>query len=142
MRYPCINAASIQSIGSVWSDQMVQFVICVKNAIISLNRKPITFRHFVLGIRPFLNQNLKTKPIPFNSDHCGALLVGVARQGYQCSLCKINVHEKCIKSLGSCIEDQKEPYGRIIIKFDYFAQHGQHLVQVKDKTYDIDSSLK
>ena len=71
----------------------------------------------------------KTYYFPTFCDHCGALLVGVARQGYQCSLCKINVHEKCIKSLGSCIEDQKEPYGRVIIKFDYFAQHGQHLVQ-------------
>ena len=78
---------------------------------------------------------VKIKDDPIYSDHCGALLVGVSRQGYQCSLCKINVHEKCIKSLGSCIEDQKEPYGRIIIKFDYFTQHGQHVVQDKGDSF-------
>ena len=52
------------------------------------------------------------------------------KSGHQCAICKINVHTNCIKSLGSCIQDSKEPYGRIIVKLDYFSQNGQQLVQI------------
>lgn len=72
----------------------------------------------------------KTYYFPTFCDHCGALLVGVQKQGHQCSHCKMNVHEKCIKSVGDCAEDHKEPYGRIIIKLDYYVYNGKHLVQI------------
>ena len=72
----------------------------------------------------------KTYYFPTFCDHCGSLLVGVSKQGYQCSVCKINVHANCMKSVGSCASDSKEPYGRVIVKFDYFTQNRQQIIQI------------
>ena len=52
------------------------------------------------------------------------------QSGHQCSLCRINVHTNCIRSVGGCVQDSKEPYGRIIVKLDSFNQNGQQLVQI------------
>jgi novel protein kinase C epsilon type len=43
------------------------------------------------------NFKVKTYKSPTFCDHCGTLLWGLLKQGYQCTVCKSNVHKKCIK---------------------------------------------
>ena len=67
---------------------------------------------------------------PTFCDHCGALLVGLAKQGIKCSVCKINVHEKCRRAVGSCITEVKEKHGRIKIKLEIDRVSGHSLLLI------------
>lgn len=73
---------------------------------------------------------------PTFCDHCGLLLHGVLKQGFNCDGCKLNVHKKCKDEVAAgCGMDISEPRGRININVSFAknvltveVKEGQNLV--------------
>uniref|UniRef100_A0A0N5CEI7 protein kinase C n=1 Tax=Strongyloides papillosus TaxID=174720 RepID=A0A0N5CEI7_STREA len=54
--------------------------------------------------------NVNSYKTPTFCDYCGEILVGLIRQGLQCSLCKCNFHKKCaFASRNNCAKNDKKP---------------------------------
>lgn len=54
---------------------------------------------------------------PSFCDHCGGLLYGLVKQGKKCSMCKMNVHHRCMPLVAhTCGMNFTEPHGRMHLK--------------------------